>query len=69
MQILPNDTAWIPNLVRTITDAITKGGQSVTIDQKLIDGPNPDNRGKIFIPLILAFQVSFDPCLFCLYIA
>jgi len=59
MQILPNGTAWIPNLVQTITDVITKGGQSITVDQKLIDGPNPNNRGKIFIPLILAFQVSF----------
>lgn len=26
------------------------------VDQKLVDGPNPNNRGKLFIPLILAFQ-------------
>lgn len=58
-KILPNGTVWIPCLVQTITDVITHGGKSVTVDQKLIDGPNPNNRGKMFIPLILAFQFFF----------
>ncbi|XP_020272270.1 uncharacterized protein LOC109847452, partial [Asparagus officinalis] len=58
-KILPNGTAWIPNLVQTITDVITSGGKSITVDQKLIDGPNPNNRGKLLIPLILAFQYFF----------
>ncbi|RWW33148.1 hypothetical protein GW17_00002161, partial [Ensete ventricosum] len=31
----------------------------ITVDQKLIEGPNPNDRGKFFVPLILAFQVSF----------
>ncbi|XP_020242725.1 translocase of chloroplast 34, chloroplastic-like [Asparagus officinalis] len=55
-KILPNGTTWIPNLVQTITDVTINGGKSITVDQKLIDGPNPNNRGKFFIPLILAFQ-------------
>ncbi|KAI0524789.1 hypothetical protein KFK09_004175 [Dendrobium nobile] len=58
-QILPNGIAWIPNLVETIINVVTSGGQSITVDQKLIEGPNPNNRGKLFIPLILAFQYLF----------
>lgn len=59
-QVLPNGIAWLPNLVKTITDVIMNGGKSILVDQKLIDGPNPNDRGKFFIPLILAFQVSFS---------
>lgn len=58
-KILPNGTAWIPNLVQTITDVIINGGKSILVDQKLVDGPNPNNRGKLFIPIILAFQYFF----------
>lgn len=58
-KILPNGIAWIPNLVETIINVVTSGGQSITVDQKLIEGPNPNNRGKLFIPLILAFQYLF----------
>jgi len=60
MQILPDGIAWIPNLMQTIIDVKTNGGESITIDQKLIDGPNPNSKGKFFIPLILAFQVSIN---------
>lgn len=59
MQVLPDGTAWIPNLVKEITDVILNGSDAITVDQKLIDGPNPNDQGKFFIPLILAFQVSF----------
>lgn len=58
-KVLPNDIVWIPNLMERITDVVTKGGKSITVDQKLIDGPDPNNRGKLFIPLILAFQYFF----------
>ncbi|WOK93169.1 hypothetical protein Cni_G01862 [Canna indica] len=58
-KILPDGTAWIPNLVEVITKVIANGSKSITVDQKLIDGPNPNNRGKLFIPLILAFQYFF----------
>lgn len=58
-KILPNGTSWIPNLMQAIINAMTNGGKSITVDQKLIDGPNPNNRGKLFIPLILAFQYFF----------
>lgn len=58
-KILPNGIAWIPNLVETIINVTTGGGQSISVDQKLIEGPNPNDRGKLFIPLILAFQYLF----------
>jgi hypothetical protein len=35
------------------------GCKSISVDKKLIEGPNPNERGKRYIPLILAFQVSF----------
>lgn len=35
------------------------GSQSIVVDKKLIEGPNPNERGKFLIPLIFALQVSF----------
>ncbi|XP_020105009.1 translocase of chloroplast 34, chloroplastic-like isoform X1 [Ananas comosus] len=58
-KILPDGTPWIPNLVREITLIISNGSMPIVVDQKLIEGPNPNNRGKLFIPLILAFQYFF----------
>ncbi|PHU22378.1 Translocase of chloroplast 34 [Capsicum chinense] len=58
-KILPSGTAWIPNLVQTITDAVLSGSKGIFVDQKLIEGPNPNNRGKLLIPFILAFQYFF----------
>ncbi|MFS7989041.1 putative small monomeric GTPase [Helianthus anomalus] len=58
-KILPNGTAWIPSIVETITKVALTESESIFVDQKLIDGPNPNDRGKIFIPLILAFQYFF----------
>lgn len=58
-QILPTGTPWIPSLVQTITDVAINGKRSILIDQKLIEGPNANDRGKLYIPLILAIQVSF----------
>jgi hypothetical protein len=58
-KILPNGTAWIPNLVQTIADIVLKESKGILVDQKLIEGPNANNRGKIFIPLILYFQYHY----------
>ncbi|XP_042450096.1 translocase of chloroplast 34, chloroplastic-like isoform X2 [Zingiber officinale] len=58
-KILPSGTAWIPNLVEVVTTVSAKGSKPITVDQKLIEGPNPNERGKFFIPLILAFQYFF----------
>ncbi|KAJ6801712.1 translocase of chloroplast 34, chloroplastic-like [Iris pallida] len=58
-KVLPNGTVWIVNLMQVITEVLLKGGKSIEVDQKLIEGPNPNNRGKFFIPLILAFQYFF----------
>lgn len=55
-KVLPNGTAWIPNLVKTITEVVFNGSKAVYVDKKLIEGPNPDEKGKIFIPFILALQ-------------
>ncbi|KAJ8510353.1 hypothetical protein OPV22_000787 [Ensete ventricosum] len=55
-KILPDGTPWIPNLVEVITTVIANGSKPITVDQKLIEGPNPNDRGKFFVPLILAFQ-------------
>ncbi|XP_047326998.1 translocase of chloroplast 34 [Impatiens glandulifera] len=58
-KILPNGTAWISNLVNTITEVALNGSKPILVDKKLIEGPNPNERGKMFIPLILAFQYFF----------
>ncbi|KAJ4767293.1 Translocase of chloroplast [Rhynchospora pubera] len=58
-KILPDGTTWIPNLVKVIVEVVSNGSEPVVVDQQLIDGPNPNNWGKHFIPLILAFQYFF----------
>ncbi|GER50860.1 translocon at the outer envelope membrane ofchloroplasts 34 [Striga asiatica] len=58
-KVLPNGTPWIPNILSTITDIALNGKRGILIDQKLIDGPNANDRGRVFIPLILAFQYFF----------
>lgn len=58
LQILPDGTAWIPNLVKTMTDVALNGSKAILVDKKLIEGPNPNRRWKEFIPLIFAFQVG-----------
>ncbi|RVW20202.1 Translocase of chloroplast 34, chloroplastic [Vitis vinifera] len=55
-KILPNGTAWIPNLVKMIIDLVSNGSKAILVDKKLIEGPNPNKRGKFLIPLIVAFQ-------------
>ncbi|MCH82661.1 translocase of chloroplast 34-like, partial [Trifolium medium] len=58
-KVLPNGIAWIPNLVKTIIEVAMNGCKSISVDKKLIEGPNPNDRGKSYIPLILAFQYFF----------
>ncbi|KAF3332421.1 translocase of chloroplast 34 [Carex littledalei] len=58
-KVLPDGTTWIPNLVKVIVEVVSNGSEPIVVDQKLIDGPNPNNWGKRFIPLILAFQYLF----------
>ncbi|KAG5558200.1 hypothetical protein RHGRI_008206 [Rhododendron griersonianum] len=54
--IVPNGTAWIPNLVKTVADVVGNGSKGILVDKKLIEGPNPNQRGKLLIPIILAIQ-------------
>ena len=58
LQILPNGSVWLPKLMGHIVDIATGSVQSVDIDKKLIEGPNANKRGKIFIPVILMLQVK-----------
>nr|AFL55360.1 chloroplast preprotein import receptor Toc34 [Bienertia sinuspersici] len=55
-KILPNGVSWIPNMVKTIIDVISNGSKGILVDKKLIEGPNPNARHKMWIPVILAFQ-------------
>ncbi|CAJ2671893.1 unnamed protein product [Trifolium pratense] len=58
-QVLPNGIAWIPHLVQTITEVALNKNESILVDKKLIEGPNPNQRGKLWIPLIFAAQFFF----------
>ncbi|KAK4353142.1 hypothetical protein RND71_028660 [Anisodus tanguticus] len=58
-KILPNGTAWIPNLVQTISEVVLSESKGILVDQTLIDGQNPNNKGKMLIPLIAVFQYFF----------
>ncbi|KAH9737222.1 translocase of chloroplast 34 [Citrus sinensis] len=58
-KVLPNGTAWIPNLVKTITEVVLNGSKALVVDKKLVEGPNPNEKGKILIPVIFAFQYFF----------
>ncbi|GMH17883.1 hypothetical protein Nepgr_019724 [Nepenthes gracilis] len=58
-KVLPNGIPWIPNLVKTIIDIVSNGSKAIFIDKKLIEGSNPNDRGKMWIPLIFAFQYFF----------
>ncbi|RZC18505.1 Translocase of chloroplast 34 isoform E [Glycine soja] len=55
-KVLPNGTAWIPNLVQTITDIALNQSESIHVDKNLIEGPNPNQRGKLWTPLVFAIQ-------------
>ncbi|ERN15183.1 translocase of chloroplast 34, chloroplastic [Amborella trichopoda] len=55
-KILPNGTAWLPELVKTITEVVLNGSKPILVDQKLIEGPDPNSKGRFLIPFILAFQ-------------
>ncbi|KAG2405466.1 translocase of chloroplast 34 [Vigna umbellata] len=55
-KVLPNGTAWIPHLVQTITEIALNKSVSIHVDKNLIEGPNPNQRGKLWIPLVFALQ-------------
>ncbi|KAL9238364.1 hypothetical protein vseg_012794 [Gypsophila vaccaria] len=55
-KVLPDGVAWIPNLVKVIADLASNGSKGIYVDEKLIEGPNPNERGKYWMPLILAGQ-------------
>ena len=60
LQILPDETVWLPKLVEHIVDIAVSSAQPVDIDKKLIEGPNANKRGKLFIPILLLLQVKME---------
>jgi len=58
LQILPSGDAWIPSLVKEIILVATNGKKALVVDEKLVNGSESNDRGKIFIPLILGIQVK-----------
>lgn len=58
-KVLPNGVAWIPNLVSAITEVTLNGSKSIHVDKKMIEGPNPNEKGKILIPFIALLQYLF----------
>lgn len=55
-KILPDGTVWLPKLVERIVDMATSSVPPVVIDKKLIEGPDANKRGKIYVPIILLVQ-------------
>ncbi|GMI95796.1 hypothetical protein HRI_003248900 [Hibiscus trionum] len=55
-KILPNGDAWIPNLVKAITTVATNKSQAIVISKKLVDGSDANDKGKLWIPVILGLQ-------------
>ncbi|KAH7301957.1 hypothetical protein KP509_23G050000 [Ceratopteris richardii] len=58
-KVLPDGSVWLPKLVEHIVDIATGSAEPIVIDKKLIDGPNPNKRGRVFVPLIFLFQYLF----------
>ncbi|KAL5719287.1 Translocase of chloroplast [Ranunculus cassubicifolius] len=57
-KILPDGTAWIPNLVETITKVVLNGSKAILVDKKLIEGPYPNDMHRLLIPFMPAFQAK-----------
>ncbi|XP_024367577.1 translocase of chloroplast 34 [Physcomitrium patens] len=55
-KVLPNGSVWLPALVDRIAEVATGATPSIHVDQKLIDGPNANGKGKWWIPLIILAQ-------------
>lgn len=55
-KVLPNGIAWIPHLVHTITEIALNKSESIFVDKNLIEGPNPNQRGKLWIPVLFALE-------------
>ncbi|CAN0889123.1 Translocase of chloroplast 33, chloroplastic [Linum grandiflorum] len=55
-KVLPNGTAWIPSLVEKIIAVATNESKAIVVDKKLVDGSASNDRGKLFIPVILGVQ-------------
>ncbi|TKY63104.1 Translocase of chloroplast 34 [Spatholobus suberectus] len=57
-EVLPNGTAWTPNLLQTITEVAMRGYKSIYVDKNLIEQPDCNQRGKILILFVFALEFS-----------
>ncbi len=56
-KILPHGTVWLISLLEWIVKVATsESNKSIFTGTKLIDGPNVNQRGKLWITLILLAQ-------------
>ncbi|MBA0854134.1 hypothetical protein Goshw_026419 [Gossypium schwendimanii] len=55
-KILPNGEAWVPNLVKAITGVATNKSRAIVVSKKLVDGSDANDKGKLWIPVILGVQ-------------
>ncbi|MBA0574760.1 hypothetical protein Golob_023914 [Gossypium lobatum] len=55
-KILPNGEAWVPNLVKAITGVATNKRRAIVVSKKLVDGSDANDKGKLWIPVILGVQ-------------
>ncbi|TYI14805.1 hypothetical protein ES332_A08G146200v1 [Gossypium tomentosum] len=56
LEILPNGEAWVPNLVKAITGVATNKSRAIVVSKKLVDGSDANDKGKLWIPVILGVQ-------------
>ncbi|TKY63105.1 Translocase of chloroplast 34 [Spatholobus suberectus] len=58
-EVLPNGTAWTPNLLQTITEVAMRAYKSIYVDKNLIEQPDCNQRGKILILFVFALECLF----------
>ncbi|KAH9606415.1 hypothetical protein KSS87_015058 [Heliosperma pusillum] len=55
-KVLPDGVAWIPNLFKVVIDIVSNGSSAILVNKRLIERPDPNQRGKYWMPVILAAQ-------------
>lgn len=59
-KVLPNGSVWLPRLMQKIAEQATASRRAFKADAKAAaHKANPNRRGKLWIPFILAAQIAF----------
>ncbi|GKV28931.1 hypothetical protein SLEP1_g37917 [Rubroshorea leprosula] len=53
------DVTRIKVMKSTVTEVLLNGSKAIHVDKRMIEGPNPNDKGKILIPLIALLQYLF----------